>query len=85
VPEMPRGKGNKLFNIPAALAAERAEVVAGVAVVEPGGALMVHTGERAMTLAAGDLKDYRGARAQRGAVLPRGWRRVTRLEALAAT
>jgi topoisomerase-4 subunit A len=85
VPEMPRGKGNKLFNIPAALAAERAEIVAGVAVVEPSGSLIVHTGERAMTLSWGDLKDYRGARAQRGAVLPRGWRRVTRLEAVAAS
>ena len=85
VPEMPRGKGNKLFNIPTALAAERAEVVVGMTVVEPGGSLLVHTGERAMTLSWGDLKDYRGARAQRGAVLPRGWRRVTRLEAVAAS
>jgi len=85
VPEMPRGKGNKLFNIPTALALERAEVVVGVAVVEPGGSLIVHTGERSMTLAWGDLKDYRGARAQRGAVLPRGWRKVTRLEAVAAS
>ncbi|MBM4213869.1 MAG: DNA topoisomerase IV subunit A [Gammaproteobacteria bacterium] len=84
VPEMPRGKGNKLFNIPAALAVERAEVVVGVAAVEPGGSLIVHTGDRSMTLAWGDLKDYRGARAQRGAVLPRGWRKVTRLEAVAA-
>jgi topoisomerase-4 subunit A len=33
-----------------------------------------------MTLAWSDLKDYRGERAQRGAVLPRGWRGVTRLE-----
>ncbi|MFM2109540.1 MAG: hypothetical protein RLZZ372_464, partial [Pseudomonadota bacterium] len=38
-----------------------------------------------MTLAWGDLKDYKGARAQRGAVLPRGWRKVTRLEAVAAS
>jgi topoisomerase-4 subunit A len=85
VPEMPRGKGNKLFNIPTALAVERAEVVVGVAVVEPGGSLIVHTGDRSMTLAWGALKDYRGARAQRGAVLPRGWRKVTRLEAVAAS
>jgi topoisomerase-4 subunit A len=82
---MPRGKGNKLFNIPNALALERAEVVVGVAAVEPGGSLIVHTGDRSMTLAWGDLKDYKGARAQRGAVLPRGWRKVTRLEAVAAS
>ncbi|MBM4234002.1 MAG: DNA topoisomerase IV subunit A, partial [Gammaproteobacteria bacterium] len=85
VPEMPRGKGNKLFNIPTALAVERAEVVVGVAVVEPGGSLIVHTGDRSMTLAWSGLKDYQGARAQRGAVLPRGWRKVTRLEAIAAS
>jgi topoisomerase-4 subunit A len=85
VPEMPRGKGNKLFNIPTALAKERAEVVIGAVAVEPGGSLLIHTGERSMTLSWGDLKDYIGARAQRGAVLPRGWRRVTRLEAVAAS
>ncbi|MEN9528096.1 MAG: hypothetical protein RLY56_2047, partial [Pseudomonadota bacterium] len=39
VPEMPKGKGNKLFNIPTQLAKERAEVVVGAAVVEPGGSL----------------------------------------------
>ena len=66
VPEMPKGKGNKLFNIPAALASERAEVIVGVAAVAPGGSLQVHSGERTMTLAWSDLKDYRGARAQIG-------------------
>jgi topoisomerase-4 subunit A len=85
IPEMPRGKGNKLFNIPTALAKERAEVVIGAVAVEPGGSLLVHTGDRSMTLSWGDLKDYVGARAQRGVVLPRGWRRVTRLEAVAAS
>jgi len=39
----------------------------------------VHSGERQMTLGPKDLEHYRGARAQRGAVLPRGWRSVERL------
>jgi topoisomerase-4 subunit A len=85
VPEMPRGKGNKLFNIPSALAAERAELVAGIAVVAPGGSLVVYNGERSKTYAFSELKEYQGARAQRGAVLTRGWRAVTRLEAIAPT
>jgi len=80
VPEMPRGKGNKLFNIPGPKAASREEVLAGVAVVEKGGSLVVHAGERHMTLDWAALKGYKGERAQRGAVLPRGWRGVTRLE-----
>jgi topoisomerase IV subunit A len=80
VPELPRGKGNKLFNIPSAKAASREEVLAGIAVVEPDHKLIVHTGEdRRMTLEWAQLKEYRGERAQRGAVLPRGWRGVTRL------
>jgi hypothetical protein len=37
-----------------------------------------------MTLAFGELESYRGERGQRGAVLPRGWRKVDRLEAVAA-
>jgi topoisomerase-4 subunit A len=80
VPEMPRGKGNKLFNIPAALAKERAEVVAGLAVVPPGGKLLVWNGERSREYSAAEIKEFLGARAQRGAVLTRGWRAVTRLE-----
>ena len=80
VPEMPKGKGNKLFNIPTARAASREELLAGVAVVDKGGSLVVHAGERKMTLEWGQLKDYKGERAQRGSVLPRGWRGVTRLE-----
>jgi hypothetical protein len=36
-----------------------------------------------MKLAAADQDGYRGARAQRGALLPRGWRKVERIEALA--
>jgi len=34
-----------------------------------------------MTLKFSELKEYRGERAQRGAVLPRGWRKVERLDA----
>jgi len=83
VPEMPRGKGNKLYDIPGKKAAARAELMTGVAVVPPKGSLVIWAGEKQKTLEWGDLKAYRGQRAQRGAVLPRGWpRKVERLEAL---
>jgi topoisomerase-4 subunit A len=81
VPEMPRGKGNKLYDIPGKRAAAREELMTGVAVVPPKGALVLWAGEKQKTLEWGDLKSYRGQRAQRGAVLPRGWpRKVDRLE-----
>ena len=53
----------------------------GVAVVGEGGKLLVFCGERKMTLSWKDLDAYRGQRGQRGALLPRGWRKVDRVEA----
>jgi len=81
VPEMPKGKGNKLFNIPTQLAKDRAEVVVGAAVVAPGGSLIIYNDERSKTYSFSELKEYQGSRAQRGAVITRGWRKVTRVEA----
>jgi topoisomerase-4 subunit A len=81
VPELARGKGNKLFGIPGKKAESREELMTAIAVLAPGQALRVHSGERQMTLGPADLSHYRGARAQRGAVLPRGWRSVERISA----
>ena len=82
VPEMPRGKGNKLYDIPAKKAAAREELVTGIAVVPPSGTLIIWAGDKQKVLDWKDLKDYKGQRAQRGSVLPRGWpRKVDRLEA----
>ncbi|MGD9598137.1 MAG: DNA topoisomerase IV subunit A [Steroidobacteraceae bacterium] len=81
VPELPKGKGNKLFGIPGKKAGAREEVLTGLAVVPPGGSLIVLSGERRMTLGPADLKQYRGQRAQRGIKLPRGWQTVQGLAA----
>ena len=83
VPEMPRGKGNKLYDIPGRKAAAREELMTGIAVVPPKGSLRLWAGEKQKMLEWADLKAYRGQRAQRGAVLPRGWpRTVEGLEAV---
>jgi topoisomerase-4 subunit A len=81
LPELPRGKGNKIFGIDSKKFASREEYLSGIAVISPNQNLIVRSGERKMTLKFAELKDYRGERAQRGAVLPRGWRKVDRLEA----
>jgi len=81
VPEMPKGKGNKLYDIPAKKAAAREEVLTGVAVVPPSGKLILWSGEKQKVFSWAELKDFKGQRAQRGAVLPRGWREIDRVEA----
>ena len=80
LPELAKGRGNKLFSIPGARAEAREELVVAVAVVAPGGKLKVVCGERTMTLGWAELADYRGERAQRGSMLPKTYRRVTALE-----
>src|SRR5215475_8309534 len=81
VPEMPRGKGNKLYDIPTKKASAREELMTAIAVVPPKGNLLIYSGDsKPKTLEWSELKSYRGERAQRGSVLPRGWpRKVTRL------
>ena len=80
LPELPRGKGNKIFGLSSKKVESREEYLAAIAVVAPTQNLIVRSGDRKMTLKFSELKDYRGERAQRGAVLPRGWRKVERLE-----
>ena len=82
VPEMPRGKGNKLYDIPGKKARTRAELMTAIAVVPPEARLVLWSGETSKVIEWRDLRDYLGQRAQRGAVLKRGWpRRIERMEA----
>ncbi len=74
LPELDRGKGNKIIEIPKAKRAT--ERVVAIAVVPPGGKLAVKSGARTMTLSFRDLEDYLGSRGQRGGLLPRGWQKV---------
>jgi topoisomerase-4 subunit A len=82
LPEMPRGKGNKIYDIPGKKASAREEYLTGIAVVPPNGQLVLWSGDKQKTLEWKELADYRGQRAQRGAVLLRGWRSIDRLEAV---
>src|SRR5690606_14183344 len=74
LPELERGKGNKIIEIPKAK--RGTERVVAVAAVPEGGSLRVHSGTRTMTLSWRDLEAYLGARGSRGGLLPRGWQKV---------
>jgi len=74
LPELDKGKGNKIIDIPKAkLATERVVAVVSVA---PGNTLVVRSGQRTMNLSFKDLDTYLGTRATRGHLLPRGWQKV---------
>ena len=79
LPELAKGKGNKLINIPGKKYQSGEERMVAATVVPEEGSLLVHTETRIMTLKWNDVDHYYGERALRGSMLPKGWRKVVRL------
>ena len=80
LPQLARGKGNKIVAIPKKLRDAGEEALAALAALPPGATLRVHSGKRYLNLGPSDLAPFRGARAQRGRALPRGFQKEPRLE-----
>ena len=80
LPELARGKGVKLINIPPADFKTGQDHLVGVAVLAARDALKVYAGQRYLRLKFKDLANYRGERARRGLKLPRGFQRVEKVE-----
>jgi topoisomerase-4 subunit A len=79
LPELPKGKGNRMVSIPAARVESREEFMAGVAVLQAEEGLTVVSGKRVLKIKPADLVNYRGERGRRGLKLPRGFQRVDAL------
>ncbi|MGF1722159.1 DNA topoisomerase IV subunit A [Vibrio kyushuensis] len=80
LPQLGKGKGNKIINIPAAKAKEREEFVSHLIALPQGASLTIYAGKRKLGLKPADLDNFRGERGRRGSLLPRGLQRVTRIE-----
>ncbi len=80
LPVLPKGKGNKIINIPAARAKMREETLSHLLVIPEGSSLTLFAGKRKLLLKPQDLDNYRGERGRRGGLLPRGLQRVTDIE-----
>ena len=76
LPELDKGKGNKLIQVPPAKLKSGEERVVAVASVRQGGELTVFSGKQKLVLSWRDLQAYEGTRATRGHLLPRGYTRV---------
>jgi topoisomerase-4 subunit A len=76
LPELSKGKGNKMISIPTLRAQSREEYVVAAATVPADAAITLLAGKRKLTLKPSDLEHYRGERGRRGNKLPRGLQRV---------
>ncbi|MGI2260497.1 DNA topoisomerase IV subunit A [Shewanella sp. GXUN23E] len=80
LPQLSKGKGNKIIGIPSERAKTREELLSHLQLVPEGSAVTLWAGKRKLTLKAADLEHYRGERGRRGAKLPRGLQRVDKVE-----
>jgi topoisomerase-4 subunit A len=76
LPELPKGKGNKIIHIPTQDVIQRTDFLKYLALVPPMTALQIFAGKRQFTLTPGNLGDFVGDRGKRGKHLPRGFQRV---------
>ena len=80
LPELSKGKGNKLIQIPGSDLAVGKDAVIAMCSLSATSELKILSGKRFVSLKGGDLQTYAGARAQRGTLLPRGFQKVEGLE-----
>jgi topoisomerase-4 subunit A len=76
LPQLARGKGNKIIGIPSARVQSREEFVVAVQVISEKDSLLVYAGKRHIKLKFSELEHYRGERGRRGNKLPRGFQKV---------
>ena len=79
LPQLGKGKGNKIIGIPGDRVANREEYVTDIAVLPDNATLVLQAGKRTLSLKADDLEHYKGERGRRGNKLPRGFQRVDAL------
>jgi topoisomerase-4 subunit A len=76
LPVLPKGKGNKIINIPTPKFVAKEEYMAHAQLISPSSSLRVESGKRFLTLKLKDLENYISSRAKRGNMLPQGYRKV---------
>jgi topoisomerase-4 subunit A len=80
VPQLARGKGNKIQGIPPKRIKAGEEAVAFITCLVGKQKLVIHSGKKYKTMNLKELDDYRIERGQRGRKLPRGYQNVTAIE-----
>ncbi|MDX5333022.1 MAG: DNA topoisomerase IV subunit A [Gammaproteobacteria bacterium] len=79
LPQMPRGKGNKIINVPGPKLKAREEVVMATILVQDGEAIRVTAGRKFKVMKGAEVDEYAGERGRRGSRLPRGFQKVDAL------
>jgi len=82
VPQLARGKGNKIQGIPPKRIKAGEEAVAFIACLSGKQKLVIHSGKKYKSMNLRELEEYRIERGKRGRKLPRGYQNVTAIEVI---
>ncbi len=80
LPQLAKGKGNKIINIPPKKLHAGEEIVGAMHCVAETSKLTLHVGKKFKVMNARELEEYRVERGKRGTKLPRGWQNVDSVE-----
>jgi len=80
LPELTKGKGNKIIQIPPVRLRKREEYVKLVAILPKDAAIRIHAGKQSVRFTPGNIAAFIGERGRRGKKLPRGFRKAERIE-----
>ena len=80
LPQLSKGKGNKIINIPPKRLQAQEEIVAAIHCLGVNDRIKVHVGKKFKSMDHRELQEYRVERGKRGSKLPRGWQNVDWIE-----
>jgi topoisomerase IV subunit A len=79
LPQLAKGKGNKILNISPSRVLSREEFLVDIAIINPDQPLGILSGKKTLTLKPSDWQHYISERGRRGNKLPRGYQTVDKL------
>jgi len=82
LPQLARGKGNKIINIPSAKLKAREEYLCSIDIIQGDEKLIIHAGKKHKTMKPEEVNEHLAERGRRGIKLPRGYQKVDRIEVL---
>ncbi|MBP6122989.1 MULTISPECIES: DNA topoisomerase IV subunit A [Providencia] len=80
LPQLSKGKGNKIINITGAQAATGEDLLAWLMILPSQASMTLYFGKRKLKFKAEDLQKYRSERGRKGTSLPRGMHNIERIE-----
>ncbi|MDC9595706.1 DNA topoisomerase IV subunit A [Xenorhabdus anantnagensis] len=80
LPQLSKGKGNKIVSIPAVQAVSGEDMLSWLLVLPSQSSITLYFGKRKLLLRPEDLQKFRAERGRKGTSLPRGLQRVDRVE-----